>query len=102
MKGLSEVFLLVWVSGHQCQKWKRESGTDAKGVTGGASVSFVMDGFGVRGKVEPLTATENAGGEAGRRWRKPILTCPIWGIYGETKVQNRLPNLTAAWLTNPS
>lgn len=43
MKGLSEVFLLVWVSGHQCQKWKRESGTDAKGVTGGASVSFVMD-----------------------------------------------------------
>lgn len=67
VKGLSEVFLLVWVSGHQCQKWKRESGTDAKGVTGGASVSFVMDGFGVRGKVEPLTATENAGGEAGRR-----------------------------------
>lgn len=54
MKGLSEVFLLVWVSGHQCQKWKRESGTDAKGVTGGASVSFVTDGFGVRGKVEPL------------------------------------------------
>lgn len=43
MKGLSEAFLLVWLSGHPCQKWKRELGTDAEGVTGGEAVGFVTD-----------------------------------------------------------